>query len=103
MRQGPVFRTNTVTLLNECFGPGERHVAKRDMCSKPLSAKSHFRAEEAQRDGTLILLERILQCECGARVGARLSPAGQLIPTRHFPCKAFSSTLSEQRAARSHK
>jgi hypothetical protein len=48
MRQGPAFGFLRL---------GERDAAKRDMCSKPLTAKSRFRAEEAQRDGTLILLE----------------------------------------------
>ena len=55
----------------------------RNLCTKPLTAKSRSRAEEAVREGTLILLEGTLCCECGARVGARYSPPGVLIPTRH--------------------
>jgi hypothetical protein len=78
-------------------------MAKSDMCSKPLNQKSRGRAEQAQRDGTLILLERVLQCECGARVGARLSLAGQLIPTRHIANKSSSSTYSEPGLSRTHK
>jgi hypothetical protein len=62
----------------------EMIVVTRDPCLKPLTPKSRSRAEEAQRDGTLILLEKTLQCECGARVGARLTSAGELIPTRHI-------------------
>jgi len=59
---------------------GDHNHDRIEPCSKPLTAKSCSRAEEGQQDGTLILLERTLQCECGARVGARCSPAGQLIP-----------------------
>jgi hypothetical protein len=40
---------------------------KRDICSRPLTLKSRFRAEEAQSDGSLISLEKALQCEYGAR------------------------------------
>jgi hypothetical protein len=65
-------------------------VAKMQQCSRPLTPKSRFRAEEAQHDGTLILLERVLRCECGARVGARLSSTEGLIPTRHREREVFS-------------
>jgi hypothetical protein len=68
-------------------------MSKRNQCSKSLTEKSRSRANEAQRDGTLILLERVLQCECGARVGARFSVGGQLIPTRHISYEV--SSLSE--------
>ena len=81
---------------------GDRHVA-RDQCSKPFTEKSRSRAEEAQREGTLILLERILQCECGARVGARCSQAGQVIPTRHIPREPTSSGLPAERRTRSQE
>jgi len=46
---------------------GHRAMRKMDICSRPLTLKSRFRAEEAQSDGSLISLEKALQCECGAR------------------------------------
>jgi hypothetical protein len=78
----------------------EVSVAKRGRCSKPLTPKSRFRAEEAQHDGTLILLEGTLQCECGARVGARFSLAGGLIPPRHRErdASSFPRVPSPERA-----
>ena len=36
-------------------------MVRKDPCSKPLTAKSRSRAEEALHDGTLILLERVLE------------------------------------------
>jgi hypothetical protein len=78
-------------------------MVRKDPCSKPLTAKSRSRAEEAQQDGTLILLERILRCECGARVGARCSPAGELVPSRHLPREATSLDLAAERRVRAQK
>jgi hypothetical protein len=78
-------------------------MAKREQCSKPLTATSRSRAEEAERHGTLILLERILRCECGARVGTRRTAMGLLIPSRHFPYKAASPVPLAQKAKRSHE
>ena len=82
---------------SEALGSETIDMVRRDPCSKPLSAKSRSRAEEAQQDGTLILLERILRCECGARVGARSSPAGELVPTRHIPREVTLSGLPAER------
>src|SRR6202046_3274131 len=82
---------------------GDHYMARRDPCSKPLTAKSRFRAEEAQQDGTLILLERILRCECGARVGARWAPTGEVVATRHITREAASSGLPTKRRARAQK
>lgn len=80
----------------------DRHMANREQCSKPLTAKSRSRAEEAERDGTLILLESILRCECGARVGARCSATGVLTPTRHFPLNAPPPVHRTGKTKRSH-
>ena len=73
----------------------------RSQCPRPLTAKSRSRAEEAEREGTLILLEGVLRCECGARVGPRYSPDGVLIPTRHFPCVALYGKRDGQKDSRS--
>jgi len=67
---------------------------REDYCSKPLTAGSKARADKAQSDGTLSLLENAPTCECGARVGARRSPmsapdACLLVPTLHYPHKAL--------------
>jgi len=78
-------------------------MARIGPCSQLLTAKSRSRAEEAQQEGTLILLERILRCECGARVGVRCSPAGELVPTRHIPREATSLGLPTERRARAQK
>jgi hypothetical protein len=88
---------------SEAIGSETINMVRRDPCSKPLTVKSRSRAEEAQQDGTLILLERILRCECGARVGARCSPAGELVPTRHIPREATSLGLPAERRARAQK
>jgi hypothetical protein len=66
------------------FVPSER----RAYCRKPLTLESRVRAEEAQRNGTLFLLDHTLRCECGERVGAQETPAGGLLPNRHLPYKA---------------
>lgn len=64
-----------------------------DYCSKPLTAQSQARAEEAERAGTLDTLEGELLCECGERVGARHRPwmdgpnGGPLAPSLHHPKK----------------
>ncbi len=58
-------------------------MAKRIPCSQGLMAKSRARAEEAYNENTLVLVEMILRCECGARVGARRSTTGDMVPTRH--------------------
>jgi hypothetical protein len=60
-------------MLDECEVWSVRR-AQKNQYSKSLTEKSLSRVEEAQRNGTLILLERVLQYECGARIGARLSP-----------------------------
>ena len=78
-------------------------MVRKDPCSKLLTAKSRSRAEEALHDGTLILLERVLRCECGARVGARCSPTGELVPTRHIPREATSLGLPAERRLRLKK
>jgi hypothetical protein len=93
-------RRTSARILLTGAGSGERDMTKRTQCSKSLTEKSRSRADEAQRDGTLILLERVLQCECGARVGARFSATGQLVPTRHNACEASSPTLSTGGSAR---
>lgn len=69
----------------------------RSQCPKPFTAKSRSRAEEAEREGTLILLEGTLCCECGARVGPRCSPDGVLIPTRHFPSRVVPLVAPDER------
>ena len=62
-------------------------------CSKPLTAESEIRAEEARQAGTLSMLDGELFCECGERVGAVSRPwmegpkGGRLTPTPHFPKK----------------
>lgn len=77
-------------------------MANNAQCSKPFTPTSRARAEEAERDGTtLILLEKILRCECGARVGARRSATGRLIPTRHFSYKAASPVPLARKTRRS--
>jgi hypothetical protein len=58
---------------------------RKDYCSKPLTSESRARAEKAQSDGTLFLLERTLLCECGEQVGARAATDGpSLVPTLHY-------------------
>jgi hypothetical protein len=66
---------------------------REDYCSKPLTAQSQARAEKAEQDGSLSMLEGELFCECGERVGARHRPwmdgpmGGPLVPTLHYPQK----------------
>jgi 1,6-anhydro-N-acetylmuramate kinase len=64
-----------------------------DYCSKPLTAQSQARAEQAKQTDTLFTLEGELLCECGEHVGARSTPwmygpqGGPLAPTLHYPKK----------------
>lgn len=64
-----------------------------DYCYKPLTSESQARAEKAEQDGTLDMLEGELRCECGAHVGALRKPwmdgpkGGPLHPTNHSPYK----------------
>jgi hypothetical protein len=64
-----------------------------DYCSKPLTAQSQARAEEAKHANTLSMLDGELLCECGEQVGARPRPwmdgpkGGPLVPTLHNPKK----------------
>lgn len=70
-------------------------------CLKFLDEKSLARAEEALREGMpLILLERLLHCHCGARVGVRQLPSGKLVPTRHAEIQPKASLKCYQDRSR---
>lgn len=67
---------------------GFRLGGRTDYCSKRLRPDSLERAEKAQSDGMLFLVDDQLLCECGARVGARQSPMGTYLePSLHYPYK----------------
>jgi len=68
---------------------------RKDKCSQPLTSESQARAEKAELDGTLSMLDGELYCECGERVGARRKPpwmggpkGSSLAPTSHYPHKS---------------
>jgi hypothetical protein len=69
----------TLTCMNHCY--------------LPLASESQALAQKAEQDGTLGMLEGVLHCECGARVGALRKPyldgpkGGPLHPTTHSPYK----------------
>jgi hypothetical protein len=61
---------------------------QEEYCYGRLRPGSMGRAENARRDGLLPELNGLLLCECGAKVGGRVSAFGSsLIPTRHYPYK----------------
>ena len=65
-----------------------------DHCSKPLTAYSQELANKAEQEGTLILLDGRLYCECGERGTAYRKPTtngstGQWHLTLHYPKKHY--------------
>ena len=59
-------------------------------CSMPLRPESYARAERAERDERLLMLDGELRCQCGEFVGARREPpwmggpmGSRLAPTSH--------------------
>jgi hypothetical protein len=82
-------RGRGITVLGYSFVPRRGE----DYCSKSLTAQSQARAEKAEQESDLSMLEGELLCECGERVGARHRPwldgpiGGPLAPTLHYPKK----------------